>query len=306
LAPQIIVVDGGSFDGCDKMIAAEFPEVEFIQSPNNIGFGRSNNLGFEYVKNEAVLLLNPDTELKPKSVQHLLNELQMLPNVGILGAKLLNPDGSLQTSCVQALLTPWNQALGSEFLMRFMPNSKLWGIGDAFRSKKPTAVEAVSGACMLLRSKVFRQIGGFRPEFFMYAEDVDLCARILKSGFFVYHVPAAEVIHYGGRCSDGQVSQFSTVMLRVAGETYMRLNHGYLVAVWYRILQILFAIVRLVLLFGIFGSCGKKRRVAVRASIKRSWYILRWALRAIPHRFYKSAGFQCALISLQQRKTEAA
>ena len=76
LSPQVVVVDGGSFDGCAEMLAAEFPEVEFVQSPENIGFGRSNNLGFERVTGEALLLLNPDTELQPGAVDALLTALR--------------------------------------------------------------------------------------------------------------------------------------------------------------------------------------------------------------------------------------
>ncbi len=68
LSPQVVVVDGGSFDGCSEMLASGFPEVEFVQSPENIGFGRSNNLGFSRVTGDALLLLNPDTELKPGAV----------------------------------------------------------------------------------------------------------------------------------------------------------------------------------------------------------------------------------------------
>ncbi len=70
--PQIVVVDGASFDGCAEMLAAEFPAVDFVQSSTNIGFGRCNNLGFSRVTGEALLLLNPDTELRENAVSTLL------------------------------------------------------------------------------------------------------------------------------------------------------------------------------------------------------------------------------------------
>ena len=75
LSPEIIVVDGASFDGCGEMLAAEFPYVHFVQIQENIGFGQCNNLGFSHATGEVVMLLNPDTELQPGSVQRMLAEL---------------------------------------------------------------------------------------------------------------------------------------------------------------------------------------------------------------------------------------
>ena len=84
LSPQVIVVDGASFDGCGEMLAAEFPEVTFIQSQENLGFGRCNNLGFERSASDVVLFLNPDTELKDNCLQTMLAELERQPDAGIL------------------------------------------------------------------------------------------------------------------------------------------------------------------------------------------------------------------------------
>lgn len=278
LDPQIVVVDGGSFDGCDEMISREFPNVEFVQGTENIGFGRSNNLGFAKVTGDFVLLLNPDTELRAGAVQALLLELERHPDAGLIGPRLLNTDGSLQTSCVQALPTPWNQALDSEFLRRWLPNSSLWGVGDAFRSTAPTRVEAISGACMMMRSGVFRQLGGFSSQFFMYAEDMDLCARMRKAGLQVIHVPRAEVVHHGGGSSRTQVSHFSTVMMRVALETYMRLNHGTAAAIFYRALQGVSALVRVTLGLPASNLADEPHRSRSRQSVKKWWFVLKWAV----------------------------
>src|SRR5689334_17767406 len=91
-APQIVVVDGGSFDGCAEMLATEFPAVQFIQSERNLGFGGSNNLGLNVVDRDMLLLLNPDTELEPGSVTELLQQFSILPDAGLLGPRLLNSD----------------------------------------------------------------------------------------------------------------------------------------------------------------------------------------------------------------------
>jgi hypothetical protein len=262
------------------MLLSHFPETDFVQSHHNIGFGRSNNLGFQYVKGEALLLLNPDTELKPAAVQSLLHGLYSHRDAGILGPRLLNRDGTLQTSCVQSLPTPLNQAVDSNVLRRIFPESRLWGVGEAFRATSPVPVAAVSGACMLLRTEVFRRVRGFSEEFFMYGEDMDLCAKVHRFGLQVYHVPSARVVHHGSGSSGLQVGKFSTLMTRVAVETYMRLNHGQISALCYRLLQGVSALVRLFLLSICCLPPRGERYTIARLSMKKWCWILWWALWA--------------------------
>jgi GT2 family glycosyltransferase len=244
-ATQIIVVDGASFDGCDKILKDEFPYVKFVQSTKNIGFGRANNLGFQSVTSEYVLLLNPDTEIKSRALETLLEAHLTLPNVGATGARLLNSDQTLQTSSVQALPTPINQALDSNFLRNIFPNSKLWSTNGAYETNQPTAVQALSGACILMRSDLYKKMGGFTPDYFMYAEDMDLCMKINREGLKLYHVPTAEITHHGGGSSHSQPSIFSEVMKRDALNLYMKANHGRGKALSYRTLQSLSSILRL-------------------------------------------------------------
>lgn len=278
LSPQIVVVDGGSFDGCAEMLAADFPEVEFVQSPENVGFGRSNNLGFSKVRGELLLLLNPDTELHPGAVSLMIQWLASNPATGIVGPRLLNTDGTLQVHCVRALPTPLNRALDSEVLRRIWPNSKLWGVGQAFQTREPVVVEAVSGACMLLRAEVFRNVGGFSPEFFMYGEDMDLCAKVRRQGLENVHVPEALVVHHGGGSTRGQVSHFSTEKMREAWATYMRLNHGMLGVLQYRLLQTLSAAVRITCLLPICIVGRTSGRRSARAGVEKWWQVLVWSV----------------------------
>jgi N-acetylglucosaminyl-diphospho-decaprenol L-rhamnosyltransferase len=278
LISQTVVVDGGSFDGCGEMLAREFPEVEFVQCPDNIGFGRSNNLGFKRVKGEYLLLLNPDTEIKVGAVTALMTALRKLPAAGLVAPRLLNTDGSLQASCVQALPTQLNQVMDCEFLRRLFPRSRLWKTWKAFSSSEPVEVEAVSGACMLLRSETFRKLSGFTPDYFMYGEDMDFCAKIIRNGLKVYHIPKAEVVHHGGKSSKTQASQFNAVMIRIAGNTYMKLNHRPGSAFLYRLLQGSSAVARLsLLLLGVVFFRGKSRLSAI-ASFRKWWAVLHWSL----------------------------
>ena len=278
LSPQVIVVDGASFDGCDQMMARQLPSAKFIQSEHNIGFGRCNNLGFAAIDSDLVLLLNPDAELQNGALTRLMDVLEKNPEYGIVSGRLLNSDGTLQTSCVQSLPTPINLALDCDFLRKVFPASGLWGTGAAFGSKTPIEVEAVSGACMLLRTEVFRGLGGFRDDYFMYGEDMDLCYRVRVQGLKVMFVPDAEIVHHGGGSSRTQFSGFSDEMLRVAGETYFRLNHGKAVALQHRLLQAVSAIVRLPLIVLAFLTFSGERRLAARVSAQKWIVVLRWAV----------------------------
>ncbi len=273
IAPQVIVVDGGSFDGCEEMLSADFPEVVFVQSPENIGFGRSNNLGFKRVSGEALLLLNPDTELHPGAVEALLEDLRHGRDVGAIGARLLNTDGSLQHSAVHPLPTPWNAAVDSAWLRQ-----RWWNAAERNNNSQSFEVEAISGACIMMRSGVFRELGGFDPQYFMYAEDMDLCYRIHKLGLKILHAPRAVVIHHGGGSSGTQFSKFSTVMIREALAFYFKSHHGSAAAVLYRVLIIFSAGVRIPCLCAIAMARSAGARAANKASVVKWWTLLRWAL----------------------------
>ncbi len=275
---QIIVVDGASYDGCGEMLAAEFPEVLFIQSEENIGFGRCNNLGFGHACGDAVLFLNPDTELKAGCLPTMLAELEARPRAGILCPRIENPDGSLQATCVRALPTPLNRALDSTLARRLFPDADLWGIGRAVRATDPVAVEAVSGAFMLLRADVFREVQGFTPEYFMYGEDMDLCAKVRKLGLEVVFVPGASVIHHGGISSSQQESEFPTENMRVGWNIYMYRHYGAFAALRYRFLQMLSAAFRMLFLIPacLFGP--RPARVEARRSLAKWGFVLRWAV----------------------------
>lgn len=279
LDPQIVVVDGGSFDGCGEMLAAEFPKVEFVQSPENVGFGRSNNLGFQKVTGTYLLLLNPDTELHPGSVQALLTALKTIPRAAMVGPRLHNPDGTLQKSSVMALPTPLNQALRSELLMKAFPNSRLWGSGEAYTSLIPTKVEAISGACMLLLSETFRALNGFHPSYFMYAEDMDLCFRIHNRIGEIHHVPASIVTHHGGGSSSSQANTFSVIKKREALSIYFRLNSQNIDNYIFRITQLSGAILRILLTYIFLPFTTDSRKNQLAATRTNSFAVANWALK---------------------------
>ena len=283
LSPQIIVVDGGSFDGCGEILQAEFPEVEFVQSLKNVGFGRANNLGVERVNRPLLLLLNPDTELSPRSLHRLIEELESHPDAGMVGPRLTLSDGTLQQSCVQALPTPLNQVLDSDLLRRLFPKSSLWGTGSAFEAKSALPVEAVVGACMLMRAEVFRRVGGFSPEFFMYGEDLDLCAKVQKLKLQIYYVPDVEVFHYAGGSSTGSFSKVSNIFMHHSVFIFMGKNHGRVSAYLYRMLMFLSSVVRIPLLGVMWLVAHSVTKARLQNSIQKWYRILTWSV-GLEHR----------------------
>lgn len=245
---EVIVVDSGSFDGCGEMLTAEFPTVVFIQA-ENVGFARANNLAVERSSGRYILFLNPDTEIIGDALEQLVRCADSLPDVGMVTCKLLNADGTIQTSCIQSFPTILNQILNSEFFRQRFPNSRLWGAAPLFRGDgRPCCVESVSGACMLSRREVFKAAGGFSEDYFMYSEDIDLCYMTRSLGFNNYLVPCAQVIHFGGTSSKSRGNTFADVMIFDARHKFFRKHKGVVYAATYRVLTAGAAFVRLALL----------------------------------------------------------
>jgi N-acetylglucosaminyl-diphospho-decaprenol L-rhamnosyltransferase len=280
LACEIIVVDNASFDDCEKLLQKHAPDVKYIQFDKNLGFAKANNRAFQASCGASVLFLNPDTEIIGSAIGLLYRALQNLPMAGAVGARLLNGDGTLQTSCIQALPTILNQTLDSEFLRRKWPGSRLWGTKPFLHGDSRAAeVEGISGACLMIKRDLFNQIGGFSEDYFMYAEDMDLCFKIRKTGYKNYYVPEASVIHFGGGSSKQAPSNFSIVMMRESIWRYFRNTRGDLYGISYRLSMLLSALCRLVLLsISFFVQRFCQRRQSSGAAFRKWWTILRWSL----------------------------
>jgi N-acetylglucosaminyl-diphospho-decaprenol L-rhamnosyltransferase len=278
---EVIVVDNASYDGCDETIRAEFPEAIFIQSDCNLGFAGANNLGIRAAKGRYILFLNPDTEIRDSAIQRLLASLESMPDAGMVGGRLLNSDLSVQTTSITAFPSILNQVLGTEYLRQRFPHARLWGIGPLFEDHAiPVQVDAISGACMLAKREVVDQVRGFTADYFMYAEDLDLCLKIKKAGWNVYYVPDAVVIHHGGRSSTSRVeTAYAAIMIRESMFRFMQRHRGLWYAVLFRVSTTLVAACRLILLTLLLPA---SLSLAWRRSLVRGWSkwsrILAWCV----------------------------
>lgn len=280
LTYEIVVVDSASFDGCGEMLRQHFPQVRFIQSDKNLGFARSNNRGYAASRGRSLLFLNPDTELVAPTVNILHDRLRALPDAGAVGCRLLNADRSVQTSCLQAFPTILNQLLDSELMRSWLPKSRLWGNAALFSDEDgPKEVEAISGACMMMKRSTFETAGLFTEDYFMYAEDMDLCYKIRRAGYRNYYVPDATAIHFGGGSTRKAQSDLSVVMMRDSLWRFLRRSRGKMYGAGYRIATLAAALVRLALLGSMLPLHRRReRREALDASWKKWKAILSWSM----------------------------
>jgi hypothetical protein len=276
---EIVVVDNASYDGAAEMIKQEFPEVAFIQSEKNLGFAKANNIGAKKSRGNVLLFLNPDTEIVGATLSILQSELQKLPTAGAVGARLLNSDRTVQTSCIQTFPTLLNQVLDADFLRARSPGLSLWGMRPLFSNDLvPSEVEVLSGAGIMVKKDVFEQVGMFSEQYFMYAEDLDLCFKIRKAGYKNYYIPSASIVHHGGGSSQNSRTSFSAVMMRESIWRFLSRTKGRTYGIAYRIAMFASAAVRLVLL-GV-STMPKLfcRDLPVRQALQKWAAILKWSI----------------------------
>lgn len=221
LGNEIFVVDNASDDGSVEMIQTQYPQVRLIANEGNPGFARANNMAIRESKGRYILLLNPDTEMKAGALAALLEFMERTPGAGAAGARLLNADGTLQTSAYP------EPTIGRE-LWRLFHLDTIRPYANypmhAWDLKQPRQVDVLMGACVLLPRKALDTAGLFDEQFFMYSEEVDLCLRLRRAGWQLYWVPQAEVIHYGGQ-STQQAAEEMFLCLYRGKIMYFRKHH---------------------------------------------------------------------------------
>ena len=194
LSVEVFVVDNGTGDGTWDSIVSR-ADVQAIRGSRDLGFGRGNNLAASRAAGRWYLFLNPDTELPPLGVRRLVERADADPALGILGPRLELADGSLDPAACRNFPTPASAALRLlRWPRRFLPRGvQPYNIEPSAR--REVMIDAVSGACMLVRAEAFHRVGGFDPQFFTYGEDLDLGHRIFQAGWPTLYVPSVVVRH---------------------------------------------------------------------------------------------------------------
>ena len=245
---DIWVVENGSRDGTVEMLRGEYPSVRLLTQEQNLGFAAANNVALRAMgfsgpgtrvaegtaamgstlstasgpATEYVLLLNPDTEVRPGAIASLLDFMRLHPRAGMTGAQLIYPDGRFQHSAFHF------PGISQTFLDLFPLNHRLMDSclnGRYPRRQSPFAVDHPLGACMLVRGDAIREVGLLDEGYFMYVEEVDWCRRLRRAGWEVWCEPRALVVHHEAQ-STRQFRESMYVQLWRSRDRYFRSYHG--------------------------------------------------------------------------------
>ena len=190
-------------DGSVEMVVELFPDVIVINNSENKGFAAANNQGIEKSTGKYVLLLNPDTKLYSDTLKKMIEFYDTHKDAGVLGCKILNNDGSLQSSCRNFPSIPviFFETISLHFLYSKIKPMRhfylMYWEHDRIRK-----VDSVKGACLMVPGYIVDKVGYLDENFFIYGEEVDWCKRINDAGFNNYFTPETKIIHFGGKSTE--------------------------------------------------------------------------------------------------------
>jgi hypothetical protein len=204
LEHEIIVVDNDSRDGVEAALKSRFPSVRFIQTGANLGFAAGNNAGIRASRGRYVLILNPDITVRPGAIEAMFRHMEGNRDIGIMGPRLLKPDGSVDESCYAyprpitpvARRTPLGRTgLGRREVGRYLM--------DGYDRRSTREVDWLLGAVLMVRREAIDRVGLFDERYFLYFEDTDWCRRFRSSGWRVVYFAGSEMVHLHERLSAG-------------------------------------------------------------------------------------------------------
>ena len=198
---QIIVLDNGSVEPILPEIKDFFPEVEWIDSKENLGFGKGCNLAEKQATKPYLFFINPDTIISRDSFREMLKFMDEHPEAGTVGCRILNEDGTLQWACRRSFPTPISAISKTIGLAALFPKSKVLASYNMTYADPDEMIEvdAVSGSFFCIRRDVYEKLNGFDEDFFMYGEDLDLCFRTKEIGLKNYYTPVTNILHFKGQ-----------------------------------------------------------------------------------------------------------
>lgn len=200
---KVIVVDNASADDSLEALK-DLPNIKIIKNSSNLGFAAACNIGMRDTISPFVLFLNPDCFFEPGTLCKLLDAMELDERVGMVGGLLINADGTEQQGARRAVPTPWRSFVRAFGLARFATICPRlfydFNLHKEPLPDHPIEVEAISGACMLVRREVVQKVGEWDEGYFLHCEDLDWCMRFRQAGWKILFVPAAEIIHIAGVC----------------------------------------------------------------------------------------------------------
>lgn len=210
---RCVLIDNMSKDGSADAVAEHFPQVELIRSEENLGFAKGNNVVAAAATTDWLLLLNPDTECHAGAVDNLMAFAQAHPEAGITGGRTVFADGSLNPGSCWMRITPWSVFCSVVGLTAAFPKSSLFhpeGMGGWERDT-PREVDIVQGSFFMIPRKLWNDLDGFNPRYFMYGEEADMCLRAKAAGWKPMITPTAQIVHLAGASSPRRGEKIAAV-----------------------------------------------------------------------------------------------
>jgi GT2 family glycosyltransferase len=275
---EVTVVDNGSGDGSAAMVRERFSEVRLIENSENLGFAGAVNQGIRASSGSYKVLLNSDTVVNREAIQGLLDFMDRTPRAGAAGLQLLNEDGTKQNS-IDNFPTLATELLNKALLRRLFPGKYP---SKRQERKEPVMVDLVIGACAVLRDEALRDVGLFDEDYFFFMEEADLCLRLGRAGWPVYHVPTLSLLHLQGKSKEIAPAR--------AWIEYYRSNYrffrkhrsllSYVVLRIFKVLKLLFDV--LLSALAVLATLGLHRRS--RRKIRVYMKLLLWHLLGCPRK----------------------
>lgn len=241
---EVIVVDNASLDHSQETVCSKFPEIAWISLKSNIGFGKACNIAAQKARGDYILFINPDTLVSLNTLQICLEFMEAHPEVGIMGPKIIKPDGTFQPHCRRSFPTPLSAFAYMLGLSRLFPRNSSLGHYNLTHISPDISMEvdAISGSFMFMHLSLFKKLGGFDELFFMYGEDLDICARCRDAGYKVWYHPVTQIIHFKGKSSTKNLIRARTAFYEamIIFSRKYRHTYGAFFPGWFLMLGIIF------------------------------------------------------------------
>ena len=237
ISSEVIVVDNNSVDGSVEMIKDNFPNTIIINNKKNVGFSKANNQAIKIAKGSIILMLNPDTVIQEKTLKYVLNFINVTNNVGAVGIKMVDGKGNFLPESKRSLPKPSTAFYKIFGLSRIFPNSKKFGKYhlNFLNKDKIHEIDVISGAFLMTKKSILKEVGFLDERFFMYGEDIDLSYRIQKKGYKNYYLPNHSIIHYKGestkKTSVNYIFTFYNAMILFVKKHYDKKDASILISV---------------------------------------------------------------------------
>lgn len=227
LNAEIIVVDNNSNDGSCKMVKQKFPNIKLIENKENLGFSKGNNIGVQHAKGDYLCILNPDTVLPEDCFDQLFEFSKIKNNLGIFACCLIDGKGAFLPESKRHIPTP---KVAMQKIFGFDKSYYVTGIKDNSTGITPVLV----GAFMIMETKIYKQVGGFDEDYFMYGEDIDLSYKVVKAGFDNMYYGPVKVVHFKGESTlkDANYANRFYGAMQIFYKKHLKKNLMFDVLVW--------------------------------------------------------------------------